>query len=63
MCVERMRSIILAIIIGFALGFLATNVKIAFIIYLILIIALLLDGFIGFCPLRMLLKTLLPECK
>jgi hypothetical protein len=63
MCADRMRSIIIAIIIGVSLGLIGTELQYAFIIQLILIIALLLDGFTGFCPIRAVLKNLLPKCE
>ncbi|RUA23949.1 MAG: hypothetical protein DSY76_08630 [Bacteroidetes bacterium] len=63
MCVDRMRSIIIAIIIGVSMG-LAGNqeFKLAFIMQLLLIIALLVDGATGFCPVRAVLKNVLPPC-
>jgi hypothetical protein len=64
MCVERMRSIIIAILIGFALGFLGSrNIQAMFIIDLVVIVALLVDGFTGFCPIRTVLNRLLPKCE
>ena len=63
MCADRMRSIIIAIIIGMTMGLAATNMKLAFLIFLILIVALLLDGFLGFCPIRAILKNILPKCE
>jgi len=63
MCLERLRSIILAIIIGSSMGLVATSMKYAFIALLLVIIALLVDGFTGFCPIREVLKNLVPPCK
>jgi|AAUQ01.1.fsa_nt_gi hypothetical protein len=64
MCVERVRSIILAIAIGLSLGFLGSkNIQFMFITDLILIVALLVDGFSGFCPIRAFLSKILPRCK
>ncbi len=64
MCVERMRSIIIAIIIGSSLGFLGSGqIKFTFIIQLVLIIALLIDGATGFCPIREGLKKIFPPCE
>jgi len=64
MCADRMRSIIIAILIGFSLGFLGSeDIKYTFIIDLLLIIALLIDGFVGFCPIRALLRQILPKCE
>ena len=63
MCVERMRSIILAIAIGLIMGLGATNLKLSFLGFLILIIALLIDGATGFCPIRAVLKNVLPKCE
>ena len=63
MCVERMRSIILAIIIGLAMGSAADSMQVAFIIFLVLLVALLIDGFLGFCPIRAVLKNVLPKCE
>jgi len=63
MCVERMRSIILAIIIGLAMGAAANSLKVAFIIFLALLVALLIDGASGFCPIRKVLENILPKCK
>jgi hypothetical protein len=64
MCVDRMRSIIIAIIIGASMGLAGSqNFQYAFIIQLLLIIALLVDGASGFCPLRTILKNILPPCK
>ncbi len=63
MCADRMRSIILAIVIGLAMGVAATNMQISFIIFLVLLIALLIDGFTGFCPIRLILKNILPKCE
>jgi hypothetical protein len=64
MCADRMRSIIIAIILGISLGLLGSkNVQYMFIIQLIIIVALLIDGFIGFCPIREALKTILPKCE
>jgi len=63
MCVERMRSIILAIIIGLAMGSAAESMQVAFIIFLVLLVALLVDGFLGFCPIRTVLKNILPKCE
>ena len=64
MCADRMRSIIIAIILGASLGLLGSeNVQYMFIIQLIVIIVLLIDGFIGFCPIRASLKMVLPQCK
>ncbi len=63
-CADRMRSIIIAIAIGFSLGFLGSdNMQYTFIIDLVVIVALFLDGFIGFCPLRNLLRQILPKCE
>jgi len=63
MCADRMRSIIIAIIIGSSLGLLGSdNLKYAFIIQLLLIIALLVDGFLGFCPIREITKYAFPKC-
>jgi len=64
MCADRMRSIIIAIVLGASLGFLGSgNIKYLFIVQLIIIIALLVDGFAGFCPIRTVLKTILPKCE
>jgi len=64
MCVDRMRSIIIAIIIGISLGFLGSQeIKYTFIIQLVLIIALLVDGATGFCPIREGLKKIFPPCE
>ncbi len=63
MCTDRMRSIIIAIIIGASLGFLGSdNIQYMVIIQLIVIVALLVDGFMGFCPIRTVVKTILPPC-
>ncbi len=63
-CADRMRSIIIAIVIGLGMGFLGSkNLQFAFLLYLMLIIALLVDGFSGFCPLRVLLRKILPKCE
>ncbi len=64
MCADRMRSIILAIIIGVSLGLVGgDNIQYMFIIQLILIVALLVDGFLGFCPIRAALRAILPKCE
>jgi len=64
MCADRMRSIIIAIVLGLSMGMLGGDMlKYAFIMQLILIIALLVDGFLGFCPIRSVLKTILPKCE
>ncbi len=63
MCVERMRSLIIAIIIGLAMGTVAESMKISFAIFLVLMLALLMDGFSGFCPVRAILKNILPKCE
>ena len=63
MCADRMRSIIIAIFIGLAMGVAATNMQLAFIIFLVLLVALLVDGFLGFCPIRAVLKNILPKCE
>jgi len=63
MCIERMRSIILAIIIGLAMGSVVDSMQVAFIIFLLLLVALLIDGFLGFCPIRAVLKNVLPKCE
>jgi len=64
MCVDRMRSIIIAIIIGTSLGFLGSGeMKYTFIMQLVLIIALLIDGATGFCPIREALKKIFPPCE
>ena len=63
MCADRMRSIIIAIFIGLAMGAAATNMKLSFIIFLVLLVALLVDGFLGFCPIRAVLKSILPKCE
>ena len=70
MCAERIQRIILAIILGLTMGIAATGIseagssglQIAFLIQLILIIALLIGGFTGFCPSLVLLKQFLPSC-
>ena len=63
MCVDRMRSLILAIIIGLSMGVAGNqNFQLAFIIQLLLIIALLVDGATGFCPIRAVLRNILPPC-
>jgi hypothetical protein len=62
MCADRLRSIILAILIGIFMGLAATSMQYAFIGFLILIIALLVDGFTSFCPIRAMLRTILPKC-
>jgi len=64
MCADRMRSIIIAIILGASLGLLGSeNIKYMFIIQLIIIVALLIDGFLGFCPIRTTLRAILPKCE
>ena len=64
MCTDRMRSIIIAIVLGASLGFLGSdNIQYMFITQLIVIILLLVDGFAGFCPIREALKAILPTCK
>jgi len=64
MCIERMRSIIIAIFLGASLGFIGNkNIQYMFIIQLIILVALLLDGFTGFCPIRKVLATALPKCE
>ena len=71
MCAERMQRIIIAIVLGFSMGIAATGIteagsqglQIAFLIQLVLIIALLVGGFTGFCPSLVLLKQFLPSCK
>jgi len=64
MCADRMRSIIIAIILGTSLGFLGSeNIQYLLIIQLITIVALLVDGFVGFCPIRTFLRTILPKCE
>jgi len=63
MCADRMRSIIIAIIIGMSMGLAVSNMQLSFIIFLILIVALLVDGFLGFCPIRAVLKNILPKCE
>ncbi|NPA28464.1 MAG: hypothetical protein GXN91_05435 [Epsilonproteobacteria bacterium] len=64
MCVERVRSIIIAILIGFSLGFLGSkNLPLMVIINLALIVVLLIDGFSGFCPIRAVLSKILPKCE
>ena len=64
MCADRMRSIIIAIIIGFSMGLAGEqNFKLAFVIQLLLIVALLIDGASGFCPIRAALKSILPKCE
>ncbi len=63
MCVDRMRSLILAIIIGVSMGIAGEqNFQLAFLIQLLLIVALLVDGATGFCPIRALLRNILPPC-
>ena len=63
MCVDRMRSLILAIIIGLSMGVAGNqNFQLAFIMQLLLIIALLVDGATGFCPIRAVLRNILPPC-
>ncbi len=63
MCADRMRSIIIAIIIGLSMGMLGSeNIKYAFIMQLIVIVALLVDGFLGFCPIRSFTKLAFPKC-
>ena len=64
MCADRMRSIIIAIVLGLSLGLLGSeNIKYMFIMQLVIIIALLVDGFSGFCPLRAMLRAILPKCE
>ena len=71
MCAERMQRIIIAIILGLSMGAAATGIgeagseglQIAFLIQLVLIIALLIGGFTGFCPSLTLLKQFLPSCE
>jgi len=63
MCVDRMRSLIVAIIIGLSMGIAGNqDFQLAFIIQLLLIIALLVDGATGFCPIRAVLRNILPPC-
>jgi hypothetical protein len=63
MCADRMRSIIIAIVLGASLGLLGgDNLKYMFIIQLVVIVALLVDGFVGFCPIRSALRAILPPC-
>ena len=63
-CADRMRSIIIAIVIGFGLGFLGSdNLQYAFLINIVLIVALLVDGFVGYCPLRAVLRQIFPKCE
>jgi len=64
MCADRMRSIIIAIILGLSMGMLGSDMlKYAFIVQIILITALLIDGFLGFCPIRSVLSAILPKCE
>jgi len=63
MCADRMRSIILAIIIGLSMGLAATSMQYAFLGLLFVIIILLIDGFTSFCPIRALVSTILPKCE
>ena len=70
MCAERLQRIIIAILLGFAMGSAAMGMgepgsgalQIAFLIQFILIVALLIGGFTGFCPSLILLKQFLPSC-
>ena len=70
MCAQRMQRIILAIILGLTMGAAAMGMgeagsmglQIAFLMQLVLIIALLIGGFTGFCPSLILLRTFLPSC-
>jgi uncharacterized membrane protein YgaE (UPF0421/DUF939 family) len=64
MCADRMRSIIIAIILGISLGLIGKDtIQYMFIIQLIILITLLVDGFTGFCPLRIALRKILPKCE
>ena len=63
MCLERLRSLIIAIAIGLSMGLVATSMQYAFIALLLVIIALLVDGFTGFCPIRAVLKNVVPPCE
>lgn len=63
MCAERMRSIIIAIVLGITMGLVGSgSLQYAFIVQLLLIIALLVDGTTGYCPLRFTLRAILPPC-
>jgi hypothetical protein len=64
MCADRMRSIVIAIILGASLGLLGSgNVQYLFIVQVVIVVALLVDGFTGFCPIRVFLRTILPKCE
>jgi len=64
MCADRMRSIIIAIVLGLSLGLLGSeNIQYMFIMQLVIIVALLVDGFSGFCPIRVMLRAILPKCE
>jgi len=64
MCADRMRSIIIAIFLGISLGLIGQEtIQYMLIIQLVILVALLVDGFTGFCPIRAGLRTILPKCE
>ena len=63
MCVERMQRIFLAIFLGMNMGLAVEEPKIAFLLQLFVMIALLIGGFTKFCLMREILKQFLPSCE
>ncbi len=62
MCAERMQRIVLAIILGVNMGLAVSNVQLAFLIQLAVIVLLLIGGFTGKCLSVEILKQFLPSC-
>jgi len=61
-CAERMQRIVLAIILGVNMGLAVSNVQLAFLIQLAVIVLLLIGGFTGKCLSVEILKQFLPSC-
>ncbi|WP_456393110.1 hypothetical protein [Nitratifractor sp.] len=62
MCAERMQRIVLAIILGVNMGLAVSNVQLAFLIQLAVMVLLLIGGFTGKCLSVEILKQFLPSC-
>jgi len=64
LCAERLQRIVQAIILGLILGLAGMQMlKTAFLVTVVMMIALFVAGVTGFCPGLMILKKAFPSCK
>lgn len=63
MCAEKVHRLMIAIILGFNMGLVATgSLKLAFLVQLVLMIAFMIWALTGICTSLAILKKFLPSC-